>query len=146
MVLDLVKPQLKKIQKFPLTEKRTLSIFGSPEDYFGTNLESISLMGNWECFGLGIVGAFVVYVCLYRESRILLFLKNPRQEWKVFLVDLLLFLICGGAVTAFVVCPESTKEAFMGGATWQGIVGGALAGTELKVKKTIAEEPPNEVP
>jgi hypothetical protein len=129
----------RKFSKFCLTGGRGVSIFGSADGDFGTDSKAIPFMGFFQSFGLGIVGAFVVYFAIYRHYRFLLFCYNPRKEWRVFVFDLLGYLICGGLVTAFLVCPETTKEGFMGGATWQGIVGGYMVGTELKVKKTLGE-------
>ena len=91
-------------------------------------------------FFVGMLGAFVVYFCIYRERRIMLFLKEPKRHWRVFIFDLLGYLICGGLVTIFLVEPTTSKEAFMGGCTWEGLVGGTMAGIELKIQNTIKQE------
>lgn len=90
-------------------------------------------------FLYGAAGSFIVYLSMYRGHRFKVFLVNPAREWRVVLFDLLVFLACGGIVTAFVVNPISLREAFMTGATWQGIVGGSFVGTELIMMKTISE-------
>lgn len=91
-------------------------------------------------FFVGMLGAFVVYFCIYRERRIMLFLKEPKRHWRVFIFDLLGYLICGGLVTIFLVDPTTSKEAFMGGCTWEGLVGGTMAGIELKIQNTVKQE------
>lgn len=90
-------------------------------------------------FFVGMVGAFIVYFCIYRERRIMLFIKKPKRYWRVFIFDLLGYLICGGLVTVFLVDPTTPKEAFMGGCTWQGLVGGTMAGIELKIQNTVKQ-------
>jgi hypothetical protein len=95
---------------------------------------------DWrQSFWIGLAGAFVVYVLLYRDSRISEFADNPSQNWRVLVIDLVVYLGCGGLVTVFLVDPHTAKEAFIGGCGWQGLVGGALAGTELKAlrKRTV---------
>ena len=85
-----------------------------------------------EAFLAGSAGAFVVYIALYRTSRLADLAKNFSAEpVRVFLFDLVAFLICGGLVAAFL-GSSGLREAFFAGSTWQGIVGGALAGTELR--------------
>lgn len=87
-------------------------------------------MESYSAFSVGMLGALVIYLMLYRETRIRKFLENPMTNWRVLIFDLVLYIICGGLVTLFLVSPESDKEAFMGGATWQGIIGGAIKSTE----------------
>ncbi len=91
----------------------------------------------------GIAGAFVVYYAIYRETVFVSFIKHPRQEWKGLIFDLAIYLLCGGLVAGFIAAPG--KEAFFAGGTWQGVLGGALVGYELRakelVKKGLSEEP-----
>jgi hypothetical protein len=69
---------------------------------------------DWrQAFGIGVAGAFVVYMQLYRDSRISEFLDNPSQNWKVLVFDVVVYLGCGGC-------------------GWQGLAGGAVAGIELR--------------
>jgi hypothetical protein len=86
-------------------------------------------------FFVGVLGALLGYIVLYRETRIAEFAKAPGQNWKILLFDLVVYLLCGGLVTAFLVGPYTPKEAFTGGLAWQGIAGGAVAGTELATYK-----------
>jgi hypothetical protein len=83
-------------------------------------------------FLLGVGGAFSAYFALYRESRFRDFFTDPRQYWNTFVFDLVFFLFCGGLIATFLVDPQNAKEAFMAGISWQGLVGGVLAGNELK--------------
>lgn len=92
-------------------------------------------MDNLKAFFAGVAGAFVVYVSLYRETRILEFLDSPRDHWRTLLFDVVVYLGCGGLVTVFLVDPRTPKDAFIGGCGWQGLIGGALAGRELKALK-----------
>lgn len=90
-------------------------------------------MESSSVFLVGMVGAFVVYMLYYRETRIRKVLEKPTWDnLRVLTFDLFVYLICGGLVTLFLISPESSKEAFMGGATWQGIVGGTIKGIEVK--------------
>src|SRR5207302_6330043 len=96
-----------------------------------------------QAFSTGVLGALLGYFVLYRESRIAEVIKNPRQNWRLVLFDGLIYLICGGLVTAFLVVPSSPKEAFTGGLAWQAIAGGAVAGTELATyRKAQGGQPP----
>ena|SRR5439155_27058402 len=92
-----------------------------------------------EHFLLGVGGAFVAYLAIYRESRFREFLKNPRKYWNTFLFDLLFFLCAGGLVAKFLIDAQNNKEAFMAGVSWQGIVGGILSGNELKIAKAARQ-------
>ncbi len=83
-------------------------------------------------FLLGVAGAFTAYFALYRESRFREFFENPRQHWRIFLFDMIFFLVSGGLVASFLIEPRNNKEAFMAGICWQGLVGGVVAGNELK--------------
>jgi multisubunit Na+/H+ antiporter MnhB subunit len=77
-----------------------------------------------------MIGAFVMYMMVYRETRVMKFFKNPKTNWPIFFFDIFVYLICGGLVTLFFISPSSDKEAFLSGATWQGLMGGALKGVE----------------
>jgi hypothetical protein len=88
---------------------------------------------DWrQAFGIGVAGAFVVYMQLYRDSRISEFLDSPSENWKVLVFDVVVYLGCGGLVTVFLVEPHTAKEAFIGGCGWQGFAGSAVAGVELR--------------
>jgi hypothetical protein len=94
-----------------------------------------------QLFLLGVAGAFVAYFALYRESRFAEFFKDPRKRWNTLLFDMLFFLAAGGMVAKFLADPKNSKEAFMAGVSWQGIVGGVLAGNELRIAKTVKRVP-----
>jgi hypothetical protein len=97
-----------------------------------------------QAFWTGVVGALLGYFVLYRDSRIADVIKDPRQNWRLVLFDGLIYLICGGLVTAYLVVPSSPKEAFTGGLAWQAIAGGAVAGTELATyRRAQGGQPPN---
>jgi hypothetical protein len=88
-------------------------------------------LASQQAFWTGVLGALLGYFVLYRDSRIAEVIKDPRQNWRLVLFDALIYLACGGLVTAYLVVPSSPKEAFTGGLAWQAIAGGAVAGTEL---------------
>ena len=95
----------------------------------------ITPLPSWHAFLVGVLGALLGYFILYRETRIAEFVKSPTQNWKALLFDLVIYLVCGGLVTTFLVVPNTPKEAFTGGLAWQAIAGGAVAGTELATYK-----------
>lgn len=87
----------------------------------------------YKSFGAGVAGAFVVYSLLYRNTRFkTLFQKEPGHKWQVLFFDVVVYLLCGALVAMFLTDPLTTKEAFIGGCAWEGLAGGAMAGTELK--------------
>src|SRR5260370_9279613 len=86
-------------------------------------------------FFIGVLGALLGYIVLYRETRLAEFAKAPGQNWKILLFDVVVYLLCGGLLTAFWVGPYTIKEAFSGGLAWQGLAGGLVAGTELATYK-----------
>ena len=90
------------------------------------------MIESYSAFLVGMCGAFVVYMVYYRETHIKKFLEKPMANWHVLTFDLLAYMICGGLVTLFLISPESNKEAFLSGATWQGIFGGVIKGVEVK--------------
>jgi len=73
-----------------------------------------------------------VYCLLYRESRIADFIKSPSKKWPLLVVDLVLYLTCGGLSAAFFGEPKRYKDAFTSGCAWQGIIGSVMAGAELE--------------
>ena len=81
-------------------------------------------------FLAGIAGAGVVYIALYRETRIKAVLENPGNNLSIVVVDLGLFLLAGGLVAAFLVNGPDLRQLFMAGASWQGLVGGIVSGSE----------------
>jgi hypothetical protein len=87
-------------------------------------------------FGCGVAGAFVTYCLIYRETRIRDFTEAPAEHWVVLFVDLFIFLGCGGLLASFMSDPQtSTRQAFITGCSWQGILGGILSGAELRAMK-----------
>lgn len=97
-------------------------------------------MPKIDAFFIALLGALVVYFLTYRDDRIKRFLKNPKKEWNIFLFDLIIYLICGGLVTIFIVEPDTPKIAFIGGCGWQGLVGGILANIEKKAHENKIDE------
>ena len=93
-----------------------------------------------QAFLIGVLGAFLGYLTLYRDTRIADFTKNPGANWKGLLFDVIIYLTCGGLVTAFLVVPYAPKEAFTGGLAWQAIAGGVIAGSELATYKKAGAE------
>ena len=89
-------------------------------------------------FGIGTAGAFVVYCLLYRDSRISAVYNNPREKWPILVVDLVIYLICGGLVATFYAEPTTLKQAFTAGCAWQGLAGSLFAGTELRAHEKAA--------
>jgi hypothetical protein len=79
-----------------------------------------------------LAGAIVLYLVTYRDTRLKAFSQNPKNEWRVLVFDLFGFLACAVLVTVYLIEPTTTRGAFLAGASWQGLLGGALAGTELK--------------
>jgi len=73
------------------------------------------VLPSLQAFSIGILGALLGYFILYRETRIAEFVKSPSQNWRFLLSDLVIYLVCGGLVTTFLVVPGSPKEAFTGG-------------------------------
>jgi hypothetical protein len=92
-------------------------------------------LSSSHAFFIGVLGALLGYFVLYRDSRIADFVKNPRQNWRLLLFDIVIYLTGGGLVTTYLVVPGSPKEAFTGGLAWQALAGGAIAGTELATYK-----------
>jgi hypothetical protein len=93
-----------------------------------------------EAFYIAVLGALTGYILLYRETRIAEFSKNPKQNWKVLVFDLVLYLMCGGLVTTYLIVPYGHKDAFTGGLAWQAVAGGVVAGTELATYRKAAEK------
>lgn len=79
-----------------------------------------------------LAGAVVIYIVTYRGTRLRVFAQSPRKHWRVLLFDLTAFLACAVLVTVYLIEPTNSRGAFIAGASWQGLLGGALAGTELK--------------
>jgi len=78
----------------------------------------------------GVAGAFVVYILMYRDTRISEFLKNPRGKCMLVIVDFFLFLVAGGLVAMFLLSQPTLKDAFIAGVSWQGVVGGLFSSVE----------------
>lgn len=87
-------------------------------------------MENLNIFLSGVAGAFVIYILMYRETRINEFLKNPGEKWMLVIVDFFLFLTAGGLVAMFALSKPTAKEAFIAGISWQGVVGGLFSSLE----------------
>jgi hypothetical protein len=99
-------------------------------------------------FGSGVAGAFVTYCLIYRETRIKDFTEAPAEHWVVLFVDLFIFLGCGGLLASFMADPQTTtRQAFITGCSWQGILGGILSGAELRaMKKAQTRRPHKQTP
>lgn len=96
-------------------------------------------MNAYSSFFIGILGSFVVYFALYRDSRISLAIKRPKTHLRMLVFDILFFFICGGIVTIFLVQPITPKEAFLGGATWNGITGGIITHLQDNVDSLLKD-------
>ena len=99
---------------------------------------NILAMSQMNAFFVGVLGALLGYLLLYRETRIAEFVQSPSKNVRVLLCDLIVYLLCGGLVTCFMVVPNTPKEAFIGGLAWQSIAGGVVVGTELATYKKAA--------
>lgn len=77
-------------------------------------------------FGIGCAGAFFVYAVKFRAERLKDFLSSPKDNWRVLLFDLILFIAMGGVATAFLMVPKGIKEGFIGGMGWEGLVVSAV--------------------
>ena len=87
-------------------------------------------MGNLDIFLIGVAGSFVIYLMMYRETRVSEFLKNPAEKWKLVIIDFFLFLTAGGLVATFALTEPTAREAFVAGISWQGVVGGIFTSME----------------
>lgn len=76
--------------------------------------------------GIGLVGALVIYAARFRHERLKTVVALPSKNWKVLVFDLLIFILCGGLCVAFIIDPSSPKEAFLGGATWEGFMASVI--------------------
>jgi hypothetical protein len=86
-------------------------------------------------FGQGVAGSFVAYCLIYRETRLREIAEAPKERWIVLFVDLFIFLCCGGLIASLGIEARNTREAFMAGCSWQGIVGGVFSRVELQAMK-----------
>jgi len=85
-------------------------------------------------FLLGILGAFFIYLAIFREKRLKYVIAYPKKNWRMLIFDLLIYLICGGIFAAFFIEPKTIKEAVFAGATWQGVAAGLLRKAIEEVK------------
>ena len=93
-------------------------------------------------FLYGLLGAFIVYLAIFRQKRLKLVFEH-KSNWRIIIFDLVIFLICGATVTAILASPSSPKEAFLSGGTWQGLLAGArdtLEDLALKDELNIEKE------
>lgn len=92
-----------------------------------------------QSFFAGVAGAFVIYLVMYRETRIAEFAKHPGESWNVVFIDIFGFLLAGGLVAMLTLTLPSGAEAFMAGAAWQGLAGGFASGTENSKLRDIVD-------
>lgn len=97
-------------------------------------------MNSISTFFIGILGAFVVYVAIYRETRVMLAIRMPKKYIRLLIFDFFLYFICGGIVAVYLVQPVTVKEAFLGGATWNGITGGIITQCQLTADSIFGEK------
>jgi hypothetical protein len=74
-----------------------------------------------------VLGAVFVYFCLHRTERIQDLFFSPQRNWRLLVFDVVVFLMGAAIFTAMVVEPSTRKEAFLAGATWEGVASGLLA-------------------
>lgn len=53
-------------------------------------------MSNVSSFLIGVAGSFVVYMLMFRDTRIQVVFDDPANNWKTAIFDFVVFLICGG--------------------------------------------------
>lgn len=93
----------------------------------------------YNAFLIGVAGALVMYIIIFRHSRFTDFRKDPKKNFPIVLWDVFMYLIAGGLVTVFLIAPQTIKEAFLGGATWEGALGGLLLNIEHGKRKKYLE-------
>ena len=94
-----------------------------------SNMEGLT---GYEAFGWGVLGPFVAYFVINRDSRIALFFRDPTSNWKSFLFDISCFLFFGGVLALLLARTCNATSAFFTGCAWQGAVSGYLAGQEKR--------------
>ena len=79
-----------------------------------------------ESAGWAVVGAVIVYFCIHRADRIQDFFYSPRANWQVLPFDVVFFFLGAALVTAFILEPNSRREAILAGASWEAVISGLL--------------------
>lgn len=74
-----------------------------------------------------MLGAVFVYFCLHRTDRIQNLFFSPQRNWRVLVFDVVVFLMGAVIFTVMVSEPSTRNEAFLAGATWEGVASGLLA-------------------
>jgi hypothetical protein len=83
---------------------------------------------GWQNTALwAVLGAVFVYFCLHRTDRIQDLFFSPQRNWRVLVFDVVVFLMGAVIFTVMVIEPSTRKEAFLAGATWEGVASGLLA-------------------
>ncbi len=58
-------------------------------------------MSNASSFFIGAAGSFVVYMLMFRETRIQVVFDDPANNWRTAVFDFVVFLICGAWLQCF---------------------------------------------
>ena len=67
-----------------------------------------------------VIGALFIYLLNLRVSRrFRLFILHPKENWRMLLFDIIIFLLLSGVFVYIVIEPATRKEAFMAGVTWE---------------------------
>lgn len=92
-------------------------------------------------FLYGLLGALLVYLANFRETRLQKLLEGKGLTTLQFIIcDIGIFLTCGGLASALLAQPESVKDAGFAGAGWQGLLAGIAIGPERKMALTKQEK------
>jgi len=74
-----------------------------------------------DIFWTAILGAVFIYLMNLRKSkRLQAVIEHPKDNWRVIVFDFVIFLFMAGVFTNWVIEPDTGREAFLAGATWEG--------------------------
>ncbi|NIR48932.1 hypothetical protein GWN75_11040 [candidate division KSB1 bacterium] len=82
-------------------------------------------------------GAAFIYILNARNSRRLeAVFTYPKQNWRMLLFDFVLFLLMAGVFVYILIEPNTRREAFMAGATWEGAASAMFGTTAVQESST----------
>lgn len=84
-------------------------------------------MENWIVFALGSGGALIAYVLVERERRITEAFGSKKFAVRMFIFDLVAYMVCGGLVAAFLIQPSGHAGAILTGVGWETTARRALS-------------------